>query len=251
MAKSTESSKGPDAPSRRKTAPERKQNVLEAGAERAMTSAQRVRAGLEEDILFGRIKPGERIDEVSVSHQYNVSRTPVREALNSLASGGLVDVRPRQGVFVAEFTIEKLIEMFEVMAGLEGFCVRLAARRATPEEIEAIIKCNEEVNALAREGNSMGFFEKNNELHGLFYRASGNETLIEMTLATQRKVAPYRRYATYHKERMQNSIGEHQAVIDAIMAHDEDAADRLMREHLSLLAVGFSDLVAALAKDKG
>ena len=217
--------------------------------DRSPTIAQRIRQGLEEDIVFGRLRPGARIDEVSVGVQYGVSRTPVREALNSLASTGLIDIRPRQGVFVAELTIPKLIEMFEVMAALEGFCVRLAARRATPGEIEGMWKCHEEVNGFARAGDANGFLEKNNDLHDRFYNASGNETLIEMTLAIRRKVAPYRRFATYHHHRMLDSIGEHEAVIKAIADRNEDQADNLMRQHLSLLALGFNDVVAAMKKN--
>ncbi|MGE0237763.1 MAG: GntR family transcriptional regulator [Parvibaculaceae bacterium] len=233
---------GPSVPGRRA------QKRDGAGGPRSTTIAQRIRVLLEEDIIVGKLRPGERIDEVKVGEQYDVSRTPVREALNNLASTGLVEVRPRQGTFVAEFTLPKLVEMFEVMAALEGFCVRLAARRVTDAEIQAIRDCHREASRLAEANDSMGFYEKNNELHSLFYEASGNATLIEMTVALRRKIAPYRRYATYQKDRIRESVKEHQAVIDAIMARDDDAADRLMRQHLSLLALGFSDLVAALAK---
>jgi DNA-binding GntR family transcriptional regulator len=219
--------------------------------DRSITIGQRIRQALEEDIVFGRLRPGARIDEVSVGLQYNVSRTPVREALNSLASSGLVVMRPRQGAFVAELTIQKLIEMFEVMASLEGFCVRLAARRSTTSEIEAMWRCHEEVNGFALSGDTIGFLEKNNELHNLFYNASGNDTLIEMTIALRRQIASYRRFATYHQDRMRASIREHEAVINAITQRDEDQADRLMRQHLSLLALGFSDLVAAMSKGNG
>ena len=217
--------------------------------DRSPTIAQRIRQGLEEDILFNRLRPGARIDEVSVGLQYGVSRTPVREALNSLASTGLVDIRPRQGAFVAELTIPKLVEMFEVMAGLEGFCVRLAARRATPSEIEDMWSCHAEVNEFAKAGNTAGFIDRNNRLHDLFYNASGNETLIEMTQSIRRKVAPYRRFATYQQHRMLDSIGEHEAVIKAIVDHNEEQADSLMRQHLSLLALGFNDVVAAIKKN--
>lgn len=227
----------------------RASNASAAEEDRSPTIAQRIRQGLEEDILFSRLRPGARIDEVSVGLRYGVSRTPVREALNSLASTGLVDIRPRQGAFVAELTIPKLIEMFEVMAALEGFCVRLAARRATPSEIEDMWSCHAEVNEFAKAGDTAGFIEKNNHLHDLFYNASGNETLIEMTQSIRRKVAPYRRFATYQQHRMLDSIGEHEAVIKAIVDRNEEQADSLMRQHLSLLALGFNDVVAAIKKN--
>src|SRR3546814_18041549 len=84
---------------------------------------------LEEDIVSGRFAPGERLDEVSLATSFGVSRTPVREVLQRLASSGLVELRPRRGAIVAQISIGRLVEMFEVMAELEGMCGRLAARR--------------------------------------------------------------------------------------------------------------------------
>ncbi|MBT2774858.1 GntR family transcriptional regulator, partial [Halomonas sp. ISL-60] len=93
------------------------------------SNAQRLRDSLENDIINGRRLPGERLDPEALGREFEVSRTPVREAFQQLVASGLVTVSPKKGTFVAKVGIDQLIEMFEVMAELEGMCGRLAARR--------------------------------------------------------------------------------------------------------------------------
>src|SRR4029453_2541526 len=98
-----------------------------------MRRAEALRDEIEQDIVTGRLKPGERLDEQSLAARFAVSRTPIREALMQLASTGLVSLQPRRGAFVASLSFKDVIERFEVMAALEGMCGSLAARRITPE----------------------------------------------------------------------------------------------------------------------
>ncbi len=212
--------------------------------------AQRIKVALEDDIILGRLQAGTRIDEVSLAQRFSASRTPVREAINKLTASELVVSRPRQGAFVVELTVEKIFEIFDVLIALEGYCVRLAARRIVHDEILHIRECHEEAGAFGRAGDTLNFFKKNDELHGLFYLASGNDTLIEATRNLRRRIEPYRRHATYQQNRMLVSVDEHAAIIGAIERHDADAAEQLMRQHLSLLAAGFTDLVALFTKKR-
>ena len=224
--------------------------LVSEGLNEPTTISQRIRQELEDDIVFGRLRPGARIDEAGLALRYSVSRTPIREALNYLSSSGLVNIKPHQGATVAELSLSKLVELFDVMAALEGFCVKLAARRVTPFELKRIKESHEICARYALENDAMGFFEKNNEFHGLLYEASGNETLIEMTTGLRRRVAPYRRYATFQGNRMHESVGEHAAIVEAIEAKDGIRAEQLMTKHLSLLVLGFADLVAAINKEQ-
>ena len=96
--------------------------------------AQDLRDRLEEEILSGHRPPGSRLDESKLAQHFGVSRTPVREALRELAAADLVVLRPRQGAVVATVTVTQLLHMFEVMAELESFCARLAARRMSGTE---------------------------------------------------------------------------------------------------------------------
>src|SRR5262249_46381935 len=106
----------------------------------ASTRAGRVREMIEEGIVTGRYPPGMRLDETGLAERFEVSRTPLREALFQLASEGLVEMTPRRGTVVAEITPHRMVEMFEVMAELEAMCGRLAARRMSSSEQERLIE---------------------------------------------------------------------------------------------------------------
>ena len=100
--------------------------------------ATRLRAQLEEEIVTGKLPPGTRLDEVSLANRFGVSRTPIREALFELSSTGLIETRPRRGAVVANVGPGRLVEMFEVMAELESMCGRLATRRMSDAERNAL-----------------------------------------------------------------------------------------------------------------
>src|SRR5689334_3512269 len=95
-----------------------------------------LRDAIEEAVVSGTFAPGQHLDEVELARRYGVSRTPVREALMQLSAIGLVVSRPRRGVVVARPSPEQLIEMFDVMAELEGMAGRLASRRAGAEDLK-------------------------------------------------------------------------------------------------------------------
>ena len=99
-----------------------------------MRRADALRDQLEQDIVTGALRPGERLDEQSLAARFGVSRTPVREALMQLATAGLVTLQERRGAFVAALGFKEIIERFEGMAVLEGACGALAARRITDEQ---------------------------------------------------------------------------------------------------------------------
>ena len=212
----------------------------------ASTRSNDLRAHLEEAIIEGKLVPGQRLDENEIAQRFRVSRTPVREALRTLAASGLVEIRARQGAVVATTTIPALIEMFEVMAELEGLCVRLACRRITQQQMRALEAahkaCVESVGAEDPEG----FNENNRLFHEIIYAAAHNRFLENQTKMVRNGVGAYRRYLSYQPGRMAGGIEEHEAMIKAIRAGDAEAGHRLMREHVSLLGDRFADLISSL-----
>ncbi len=107
------------------------------------TRAGELRDVLEEEIATGRITPGTRLDEMELSHRFNVSRTPIREALMQLASVGIVEARPRRGAIIPQLTPQRMTGMFEVMAELEAMCGRLAARRMSAAEHQVLLAAHQ------------------------------------------------------------------------------------------------------------
>lgn len=214
------------------------------------TAAERIRLALEEEILSGTLAPGERLDEQALARRFGASRTPVREALRHLASSRLVELKPRQGAVVMALSIPELIEIFEVMAELEGLCARLAARRSSPEERDALRVAHEACRERMQSNDPESFYRENRRFHEIIYSATHNGYLRETTRALRSRVGPYRRYVTYQPGRMAKSVVEHEKVLQAILAGDAASAQNLMREHVNLLGDGFADFVSILQQSE-
>ena len=211
------------------------------------TIAEAIRSQLERAIVTGDMRPGERLDEQEIADRFGVSRTPVREAIRALAASGLVDVRQRQGATVGTIDIPRLIEMFQVMAELEGLCGELAARRITREEKAHLQTLHERLVDAGDRVSPLEFYEINREFHEAIYDAARNSFLAEQTRALRTRVGAYRRQVTYLPGRVASTIREHAAVIDAICRHDGEAARRALRDHVNLLGDNLSDFIASLA----
>lgn len=222
----------------------------DAAAEvRAHPRYEELRRVIEAAIINGELPPGTRLEEQELAKRYNVSRTPVRETLRLLASSGLVEMRARQGAVVATLTIPKLIEMFQVMAELEGACARLAARRTSPERLRRMTDSHQAcVKALA-DNDPERFYEANRLFHEAIYAASNNQFLEDMTRSLRNRIAPYRRYVTYQPGRMAGSVPEHAQVLDAIAKGDGEAAYRLMRDHVNILGDRVADFISMIPHD--
>lgn len=206
---------------------------------------EELRTILEEAIIKGELPPGTRLEEQELAERYGMSRTPVRETLRLLASTGLVEMRLRQGAVVATLTIPRLIQMFEVMADLEGLCARLAARRLPQRILEQMEEGHRACAEALQNNNPEAFYDANRVFHEAIYAASNNGFLEETTRALRNRVAPYRRYVTYQPGRMIDTMREHEAVMAAIRAGDGDGADRLMRDHVNLLGGSFADFISS------
>jgi DNA-binding GntR family transcriptional regulator len=205
---------------------------------------------LEDDILNSVLKPGDRLDEQSLARRFDVSRTPVREALRHLASSGLVDIRKNQGATVKRLTTAELIEMFQVMAEYEGLSARLSARRMGRDEIAEMRKWHEKCGKMAEAENYDGFYDANNEFHDTIFRGSRNVFLQVESRKLRNRLNVYRRHITTPRK-MARSVVEHGRIVEAITAGEEELAQRLMREHVDLLAGAAADVLLALETENG
>jgi DNA-binding GntR family transcriptional regulator len=210
--------------------------------------SDRLRESIEEEILMGRFPPGSRIDEAALGAQFGVSRTPIREALIQLASSGLVAIRRRHGALVTEMEPNRLYEMFEVMAELEAICARNAARRSTEAQQKTLLKTLEACRKAAESRDADAYFHENEQFHQAIYAASQNTFLAEQTQALQRRLRPYRRLQLRVRDRMSNSMAEHETLVAAIIAGDADLAAERARGHVRVQGERFGDLVAAISQ---
>src|SRR5258706_1072162 len=155
--------------------------------------AEELRLQLADEIVRGVLPPGAALDETDIARRFEVSRTPVREALRQLVASGLVDARAHRGAVVARPSIERLAGMFEAMAELEALCAGLAAERMSPAERHRLEAIHEELRVLSYAGNPDRFHEGTERFHNAIYAGSQNGYIAEVTLATRVRVQPFRR----------------------------------------------------------
>lgn len=209
--------------------------------------SERLRESIEEEIATGLLLPGSRLDEAELANRFGVSRTPIREALNLLLGEGLIESRPRRGVVVAQISAQRLVEMFEVMAELEAMCARLAVRRMSDHELDALQAAHEACRGAALANDSDAYFYANEKFHFAIYAGSHNAFLAEQASSLQRKLRPYRRLQLRVRHRTSRSFEEHQGIIDALREGDADKAAGNIRNHVVVQGERFADLVASLA----
>ena len=217
------------------------------GSDSPVIRSDRVRRQIADQIISGALRPGQELDEKKLAEAFNVSRTPVREALRQLAAANLVEWRPHQSAIVAKITPSKMVEMFEVMAELEGFCGRLAARRMTASEHANLISIHRKFRPYVQARDREGYHSLNKTFHDAIYAGSHNQYLRAQASALYDRLAPYRAYQLKRPDALRLASEEHQAIIDAIVAGDGDAAFDLLQDHVSLSNELFADLVAALS----
>jgi DNA-binding GntR family transcriptional regulator len=205
-----------------------------------------LREKIEEEIATGVLLPGTRLDETELARRFDVSRTPVREALIQLASAGIVELRPRRGAIVAELAPHRLIEMFEVMAELEAMCGRLAARRMSDEDHEVLAKALESCQRATEDNDPDAYYHQNEFFHAVIYAGAHNSFLAEQASALHQRLHPYRRLQLRVRDRMRTSFLEHQQIVEAILAGNPELAAESLREHVLIQGERFSDLMASL-----
>ncbi len=197
-----------------------------------LTRADELRQVLADEIVRGKIAPGASLDETAIASRFNVSRTPVREAIRQLAASGLVDARPHRAAVVAQPAHDELIGMFEIMAELEGLCAHYAAERMTSAERTGLEKVHEELRLLIQDGDPQNYHETNQLFHGTIYSGAHNAYLAELTASTRIRVQPFRRAQFRNLGRLAKSHEEHDRVVQAILRADTNAAQKAMRDHI-------------------
>lgn len=210
---------------------------------RRVPESQRVRDALENAVVDGRYRPGERLDPARLEKEFGCSRTPIREALQALERSGLVQIRPKRGTFVTELSISELAERFEVMAELEGMAARLSARRIEREPLDDLQRALLECEKHAMAGDADRYYYANACFHGIVYDSCGNEYLRQQAHALKRALQPYRRLQLRVPDRMRRSLSEHREIADAIAGGDAETAENAARDHVLVQVKEFSQLV--------
>lgn len=179
----------------------------------------------------GTYRPGDRLVESELAERFGVSRTPVREALQRLETQAML-VRDGRSLIVASLDHNQLAELYTVRAELEALAARLAARHATPEEVRVLAQMVEEDRRT--KGDPEALARANKRFHRQIHLASHNRYLVQQLDLVHRTMALMARTSLAAEGRGETALAEHARIVDAIAAGDGAAADRALRQHISM-----------------
>lgn len=187
-------------------------------------------ARLLEAIDAGEYPPGARLIETELADRFGVSRTPVRQALSRLEAQGVAARDARGGLAVASLDYDQLGELYEVREMAEALAARLAARHASPTEIDLLRDLVEADRARADDPEALA--RSNRTFHHQLHRASHNRYLIDTLAAMRRSLSLLSGTTLAAPGRGPESVDEHAAIVAAVASRDEDAAEAAARQHI-------------------
>ncbi len=197
------------------------------------TLASIVQQRIASDISNHHLPSGMRLEEEELARRYNVSRTPVREALRQLSALGIVEFRQRQGMIVAERSARHFTNLLEVVADLEGAAARYAAFRMSDDGRRRLVDLQEQMWTLVEDGKAARFDRANSELHRMVHEGANNDILFSGITQMRMRTLPYTRVEFITERfRMKKSHMEHHAFVQAIERRDPEAAYYAMRLHV-------------------
>lgn len=208
--------------------------------------ADKIAETLEQLVFSGEFRDGDRLDELKLAEQFRVSRTPIREALQVLVSSGMAEQIPRRGVFVRQPGPVELMEMFETMAELEASCGRLAATRITDMGLQKLVETNDKCQQALEALDHGRYYSENETFHQVIYRASANSYLEKQALRLQNRLKAYRKMQLRFRGRLDQSMAEHVAIVEALQNGNPEAASNALRSHIAVQGEKFHQLIASL-----
>lgn len=203
------------------------------------TAAGFVYDQLRKKIFEKTLTSGQRLPEVAIAKELQVSRTPVREALRRLENEGLVQIIPGWGACLASPTKQEIIDTYEVRGELEQMAVRKAARIITPLQL---CRLQEQIDAereTFQQRNLESYLTINDNFHIIIADASGNGTLVSyIKNILSRTFVQMIFFESFFDFATNPSLEEHIAILEALKRHDEPTCLKLMQEHLRLSMAG-------------
>ena len=188
---------------------------------------------LRTEIFYGELKPGEPLPERLLAEQLGVSRTPVREALFTLQSEGLVELTPNRGATVRTITAHDIVQIYSLRGVLESYAAREAAQTRTRQHLDALEDSHARLQRITSEGTAPEQALADLAFHTIISEATGSRLLQTIMGQVLAFTVSYRSNYAYPSERAGIAIAEHRAILDSLRKQDADKAELLMREHVA------------------
>lgn len=214
--------------------PKRKTGVVARPAERSADSAERAYRTIRRELVEFRIRPKERINEVHIARDLQLSRTPVREALNRLASEGFVTFSPNRGFFFRDLDIDGLVDLFEIRMVVETGAFALSCERAEDADIRAVDAFWIEAKERYGRRDADEILEMDEKFHLMLAELSGNPEIVAHLTALNARIRFIRRIQIVHAPLMDSLLADHSAIVAAALRRDAAEGCRLLRAHISM-----------------
>ena len=205
------------------------------------SATRRAEDRLRDEIVNGRLQPNERLIESDLARFLGVSRTVVRAALVRLEHEGLVEHERHRGARVRLVELSEAVEIQEARAVLEGLAARLAAHRATDEDVASLQAILAEMQRLRQADDLLGVSNENSKFHRRLLEIGGHATASRLIATLNSQIVRFQYRTILLPGRSERSAAEHGAIVDAVATGDADAAEDAMRTHLSHIASALRD----------
>jgi DNA-binding GntR family transcriptional regulator len=188
---------------------------------------------IRNEIIYGKLMPGERLPETGLSKRFGCSRAPVREALGRLESEGFVHRIPNQGIAVNKSSPEEIIDYYSILEVLESQAVEWATERLQPEDIEQLETMNHTMKQISNDDPKYieKWIDANVSFHKFFSEKCGNEKMVSLVEEIRLRITRFR-YLSFMLTSFGNYLEDHEAIIQALRDKDAKRAKQLMRTHI-------------------
>ena len=198
----------------------------------AQLLTQQVANHIRDLIVHDVLKPGERIREQLISERFGISRTPVREALQTLGTQRLVDILPNRGAVAVQPSNDEIRAMLTVYSTLERLGAELACQMASATDIAGVRMQLELMEAALAAGDRAAYFKANQKFHLGILSASGNSTLVEMHSHLNMRLYRVRYLAVIQDKDWRSASKEHKSILKALVEHNGARLGNLLQNHL-------------------
>jgi DNA-binding GntR family transcriptional regulator len=200
---------------------------------------------LRQAILTGRLAPGERLSEEKLAASLKVSPVPLRDALRRLEAEGYVNIASHGEIAISKPTVDEVEDIYAVAGALEGLAARLAAERASAEEIARLRELHRSLKEAYQQKDVQRYFDINGKFHRFIAEIARNERLYRLISEMRQEIRKTRLLALQLPQRLDFSMREHDQLLDAFLKRNPDLAESVVLKHLANQMAAIKGLLQA------
>lgn len=184
-------------------------------------------------IVAGTYRPGEKLNEIELAERFGVSRTPVREALKTLGSSGVISIERNKGARVVDYSQDSIEAMYSARSMMEPYAARLASTNMSDDDIVELLKLADDMySRVTHAPNIAEIAALNNAFHSAILARCPNSRVAEMTMGMLKPLVASRTFRGYTDSQLMRSALHHLEIVDAIANRDPEWVESIMRAHI-------------------